>query len=110
DPFEGPHRGFEVPGPIAALDGISIVGGLAYTSALVPGTGRLGLWINAVMVIPQYRRQGIATELIRHALAKAALTTHNRLYVFTDRPELYKGWKLLQQLDGSSIFHTTIVR
>ncbi len=54
------------PSPLLALSDENILlGGLAYKYWEVPNSiHTIGLWINAVLVKPEYRRQSIATSLI----------------------------------------------
>ncbi len=111
DSFEGPNPQFKVPAPLVALQGDRLVGGLAFTSAALPQRDKLELWINGLLVLPEFRRQGIATRLIKAAV-EAASGFCESLYVFTDVPPLYEqlDWELVMVHEGSSIFHTTIVR
>ena len=89
-PFKRVEFGRAVPCPIVALKQGQLIGGASFVSYYEPGSERVGTWLNALIVIPQERRQGVATALIE-ASAKAA----GRIYALTDVPELYTkcGWR-----------------
>lgn len=57
-------------------------------------------WLASVFVHPVYRRQGIASALVRHVLAQAATQNIAVMYLFTpDQQGLYEklGWQSLAQ-------------
>ena len=89
-PFKQEEFGRLVPCPLVALKSDRLIGGASFVSYYEPGSESVGTWLNALIVIPQERRQGVATALIE-ASAKAA----GRVYALTDVPELYtkRGWR-----------------
>jgi GNAT superfamily N-acetyltransferase len=106
DPFEGNHPGFEVPGPILALDAQkNLAGGLAFSSAQRPGGEEISVWINALLVAPEHRRTGLASRLIQEAHVRAAGLGVQKLYVLTDVPALYEklAWQILEVADADTI-------
>ena len=59
----------------------------------------LSPWLASVYVHPDYRNQGIATELINHCLINAKKLGFQTLYLFTpDQAEFYqkRGWQRLE--------------
>lgn len=106
---------FIVPEPILAFDNSTLIAGLAfkmYRSPMDETNETMGLWINAVLTHPDYRKQQIASILIKEALihANEKYATHDistqpdqtNLYVYTHLPELYRklGWKRINEKDG----------
>ncbi len=104
--FEAKHPQILIPAPLVALNKQKqLIGGLAFTTAPVPQTDEVGVWINALLVAPDYRRKGIASRLIKSAVAEAALKYVSQLYVYTEFAELYisNGWTLLESEDGNAV-------
>ena len=55
-----------IPKPLVALTSSNaLAGGLVFTAAKSPLSDELAIWINAVLVAPEYRRQGVGSRLIR---------------------------------------------
>lgn len=105
DAFEGRHPGTPVPRPIFALDGEQLIGGLAFTSAKLPD-GKVGVWVNAVLVASIHRRKGVATELIEASKLAAAELGFREIHALTDIPQLYEnlGWSVRRTTeDGSHV-------
>lgn len=53
-------------------------------------------WLASVFVVPEFRRQGIGSRLVRHVMAQAAAAGHRHLYLFTpDQAAFYQnlGWQ-----------------
>ncbi|WP_167494628.1 MULTISPECIES: GNAT family N-acetyltransferase [Vibrio] len=101
DPFAHEKEGLSIPTPVLALDSQNLVGGIAFTRFAEPGTESLGVWINALLVKPQYRRQGISQRLIREAQQLVKREGVDTLYVYTHLPSLYEplGWECVEQHD-----------
>ena len=61
------------------------------------------VWINAVMVVPEHRRHGLATKLVKRASEMAKEQGVEVLYVLADVPTLYAalGWMEVHA-DGTS--------
>lgn len=105
---------FVVPEPILVFDKAELIAGLAFKmfpSPQDPSNKIMGLWINALLIAPEYRRQKIASKLILHAIDVARnkfanKTIHTQpdqqnLYVYTHLPTLYLklGWTKVNQVD-----------
>ena len=55
-------------------------------------------WLASVFVAPPFRRQGIGSALVRHAMRQAEAAGISRLYLFTpDRAGFYQdlGWQTM---------------
>lgn len=90
--------GEEAPRPVVALTSIgSLAGGLAFASAKAPTSEERAIWINAVLVAPEYRRLGLGSQLIKAAEATAVRLGVSRLYALTELPALYSklDWSII---------------
>lgn len=106
DPFEGNHALHAVPAPLVAVDDSDLlVGGIAFTRSLRPDSSELGVWINALLVDPDFRGRGIASELVRAAELEAHRQGVLELLVYTNVPSLYLklGWSLLKRDNENSV-------
>ncbi|MYA31672.1 MAG: GNAT family N-acetyltransferase [Gammaproteobacteria bacterium] len=109
--LESPLVGELVPPPLLALnERDELVGGLSFTRAPAPHDESTVVWINAVMVVAEYRRQGLATKLVNRASEMAKELGVEVLYVLTDIPALYKalGWMEVQADGASSVLAKTL--
>jgi len=99
DPFEGVHDDRAVPPPLLAVDGSHLLGGLAFTDAVVKSTGKIGLWINALFVLPEHRRRGIGSKLVIEAEVVANSVKATELFVYTNVPGLYQklDWNIIDE-------------
>ena len=83
-----------------------LVGGLAFTRAPSPSrTDPHAMWINTVFVSPACRNKGIDSKLISHAERVARRFPVEELFVFADKPEIYKrfGWQELRSQAKNSV-------
>jgi GNAT superfamily N-acetyltransferase len=90
--------GKEAPRPVVALTSTgALAGGLAFANARAPISEESAIWVNAVLVTPEYRRQGLGSQLIRAAEASAVQLGVSRLYALTELPILYSklNWSIL---------------
>lgn len=95
--------GISIPGPLVALMSDDIlIGGLSFAAAKSPSGDEPAVWINAVLVSPRYRRQGVGRRLIAAAREAAARIGVARLYALTEVPDLYSslGWTIVSN-DGA---------
>jgi N-acetylglutamate synthase-like GNAT family acetyltransferase len=84
--------------PLVALTSSkALAGGLAFIAAKSPLSDERAVWINAVLVAPECRRQGIGRRLIEAAQEAAARVGISRLYALTELPGLYS------KLDWSTV-------
>jgi GNAT superfamily N-acetyltransferase len=92
-----------VPKPLVALTrSNALAGGLAFIAAKSPLSDGFPIWINAVLVVPEYRRQGVGSRLIQAAQEVARRAGVPRLYALTELPDLYSklNWSILSN-DGA---------
>ena len=90
--------GQAVPKPVVALAfSGALAGGLAFAEAKAPLSKERAIWINAVLVAPEYRRQGLGSQLILAAEASAVQLGISRLFALTELPALYckLNWSIL---------------
>lgn len=109
DSFTGSRAGLELPVPRLALNEEgTLIGGLSFTSFQAEGSSTIDVWINALLVAPPYRRQGIASLLVCDAQLAASRVGLVRLQVRTTVPALYEalGWSVLDRDEHES----TLVR
>ncbi len=92
--------GLIAPAPIIALENNILLGGLVFSLWPNPETGEICIWINGVIVKPEYQKQGVATKLIQKATQ-----TNSLLFVNTDIENLYKkiGWSITGVGDSGTI-------
>jgi GNAT superfamily N-acetyltransferase len=87
-----------VPEPLVALTSSNaLAGGLAFVAAKSPLGDEPAIWINAVLVAPEYRRQRVGSRLIQAAQEVARRAGLPRLLALTELPELYSklNWSIL---------------
>jgi GNAT superfamily N-acetyltransferase len=70
-------------------------------------------WLASVYVVPEYRRRGIASRLVRHTMQAAQRMGVDTLYLYTDTDDaeaLYRslGWQILERLVYTEM-HTTLL-
>ena len=80
-----------LPPVITVLCDNVVIGGLAYSYFQEPHQVRDVVWINAVFVAPQWRGQGIASELINRGVRQVSSTVQTQLYAYTNITGLYQG-------------------
>lgn len=90
-----------VPQPILVRKNNFIIGGLSYIRYPHPESGAMVLWINTLLVVDAYQKQGIASNLIKSAMRD--LVTGAELFVYTAIPSIYlkSGWIPVSQ-DGEN--------
>ena len=106
DPFDGAHAGRDVPGPVIAIDDQDcFIGGLSFTTALRPGGDDVCVWINTVLVQPEFRGQCIALTLIEAGERAADNLGVSELFVLSEYPALYakRDWVMLDTHEEASI-------
>ena len=98
DAFEGLLHGKDLPRPLVALDNSeTLLGGLAFSTYKHPSREGHTLWINALLVIPSHRSNGIASRLVKEAECVASELGFNSLHVYTNVPSLYQrlSWRVV---------------
>jgi GNAT superfamily N-acetyltransferase len=98
--FETKMRGISIPNPILVLDQNAVIGGASFTGYKAPDTSENVIWLNALFVDPEYRKQGIATSVIEYL----GQFTQAR-YALTDIPELYIkcGWTIISTTENGTV-------
>ncbi len=93
----------EIPTPIVALEDNRVIGGAAFSNYTQPGGTNTVTWLNAVLVLPEFRGRGIASRLIRAAEEISPL-----LYALTDIPDLYTklGWQIHHTAEDGHVVYT----
>ncbi|EPI5813044.1 GNAT family N-acetyltransferase [Vibrio vulnificus] len=83
-----------LPPVIVVLRDNQVIGGLAYSRFKEPHGDSEVIWFNAVYVSPEWRGQGIASELINRGVSQVSAATQSNLYAYTNVPSLYEllGW------------------
>ena len=105
------------PDPILAVDQPDkLAGGLAFTRATKPDfksstEGESGIWINAVLVLPAYRKHGVASQLICLAEQNASRFGEQNLFVLSEFPLLYQklGWSVVTQAGDETILEKCLL-
>ncbi|WP_102778393.1 GNAT family N-acetyltransferase [Vibrio owensii] len=84
----------KLPPVIVALRDNQVIGGLAYSRFKEPHGDSEVIWFNAVYVSPEWRGQGIASELINRGVSQVTVATQRNLYAYANVPSLYEslGW------------------
>lgn len=57
--FENEKYGISIPNPIGIIENGKVVGGLFFTSYKAPSSEEIVVWVNAVLVKPSFRGQGL---------------------------------------------------
>jgi GNAT superfamily N-acetyltransferase len=89
-----------IPITFVALVGSEAVGSASLVVCDMETRPDLSPWLAAVYVLPAFRRRGIATALMTHALARARRFGVRQLYLWTDSAaSLYSrlGWHPLAE-------------
>jgi len=92
--------------PIVALTSDDVLaGGLALSRAPSPIDSHPAVWVNAVLVAPAYRRQGLASRLIQTAERAAKDAQVSCLFALTELPGLYAklGWSAASSQGGDYV-------
>lgn len=84
----------QLPPPIAVLADNEPVAGIAFTHYPHPLTRKSVIWINALYVLPKFRKKGLAKRLVELATQKVMASGQSQILAYTDIPEFYQamGW------------------
>ena len=81
-----------IPIAFVALDGDASVGHVSLVEHNMSSHPELSPWLAGTLVPPSHRGKGVGTELVRHAVERAADLGVARLYLYTERARrLYEG-------------------
>ena len=89
-----------IPLVVVALDGQEVLGSASLVANDMKTRPELTPWLAGVFVAPQYRRRGIAGELVRRIVTEAARLEVPLLYLYTVHSEaLYArlGWTVQER-------------
>jgi len=109
-PFEPKKQDLQAPVSLVVTHDEKVIGGLVFSIYQIPDESIDGIWINGLIVKDDYRRRGIASSLIKRAVACASNDNINELHVNTDIPALYLnlGWQLVGKNGSDSILRLSI--
>ena len=84
-----------LPNPLVIIMQETVIGGLSYTLFKHPNSEKEVVWVNAVFVLPEYRGNALASNLIAQSILDARHSDLEALFVYTDVPGLYtkNGWQ-----------------
>lgn len=86
---------------VCKYDG-QLAGSAAIVESDIDSRPELTPWLASVFVAPAFRRRGLGSELVKHAMRQAALAGIRSLYLFTpDRAAFYQklGWQTVSKED-----------
>ena len=83
--------GSDRPGALLALIGDDPGGVIAFKRYKAVMQTRPELWINALFVVPKFRRLGIGSRLVQFGIERSIPEFTNQLFVYTDIPVLYES-------------------
>ncbi|MGF1761706.1 GNAT family N-acetyltransferase [Photobacterium sagamiensis] len=111
EPLSSTKGGKVIPNPIIALKDGELVGGLVFTRFLSPITKEQEIWINAVFIKPENRKQGISSQLIHRAEKLVKDMGEPELLVFAQIPELYSklSWQVIETHDDHFVLKSSLV-
>jgi N-acetylglutamate synthase-like GNAT family acetyltransferase len=112
EPLASTKDGKVIPSPIIALKDGELVGGLVFTRFLSPMTNEQAVWINAVFIKPENRKQGISSQLINRAEKSVESIGESELLVFAQIPELYSklNWQVIETHDDHFVLKSALVK
>ncbi len=88
-----------VPSTFVAMNGDYVLGSAAIVEYDMKIEG-CSPWLASVYVYPDYRRQGIGSALVRHAMTEASNAGVREIYLFTpDKADFYQrlGWDVVSR-------------
>ncbi len=99
------------PAPILALDDEMLIGGLSFTDFPSPGNNEPGIWLNVLLVLPEYRSKGVGTDLVKFAAQEAKLFQLSQIFVYTDIPDFYKrlNWQIVDNSGDKTVLKLDLI-
>lgn len=99
--FSFDNYSVQLPQPIAVVADNKPVAGIAFTHYPHPLTRMSVIWINALYILPEFRKKGLAKQLVELATQKVMALGQSQTLAYTDIPEFYQamGWV---EIDASS--------
>lgn len=92
----------QVPTTFVALADGEPVGSASLVGYDMEGREDLTPWLASVYVVPEYRRRGVASALVKRVVEEARTLDIETLYLFTwERERLYTrlGWSVLERTE-----------
>ncbi len=89
--FSFDNYSVQLPKPIAVVIDNKSVAGIAFMHYPHPLTGKSVIWINALYVLPKFRKKGLAKQLVELATQKAMASGQSQTLAYTDIPEFYQA-------------------
>ena len=77
-----------------------LMGSAAIVECDMDGREKLSPWLASVYVTPEYRRQGVAGELVKHLMQRAREHGFKKLYLYTPDQSLFYQkfrWEVIEQ-------------
>ncbi len=98
------------PGALLAILEARPIGVLAYKRSQAGFQSVPELWVNALLVSPEFRRRGVATTLVMFGSQASYVSPATRLFVYTNIPQLYFpcGWRELHKKDEAGSHTLTL--
>ena len=111
EPFAATKNGKSIPSPIIALEKGKLVGGLVFTRFPSPITQSQSVWVNAIFVQPENRKQGICSQLIKKAEKLVIELNEPELFAFSHIPQLYTrlNWEIINTHDTHFVLRSAKV-
>ncbi len=111
EPLNSTKNGKAIPNPIIALNEDQLIGGLVFSRFLSPITKEQAVWINAVFVKPENRKQGVSSQLISRAEQWVKEMGEPELLVYTHIPELYtkQSWQIIEEQEDHFVLKSSLV-
>lgn len=90
-------EGANLPPILVVLESGTLIAALAFCRYEDPQQPKQVIWINALYVIDEWRRCGVAKHLLERAVDLVSTAQQSHLYAYTNVPQLYlsAGWKSL---------------
>ncbi len=96
----------DVPFMVVAIEGNQLIGSAALVKEDMRTRTDLTPWLASVFVKPEFRKNGIATRLVRHIEGEATRLGRRKLYLFTEHArDLYAklGWTDLEECEYQGV-------
>ncbi|RJP17695.1 MAG: N-acetyltransferase [Candidatus Abyssobacteria bacterium SURF_5] len=97
-----------IPRTFVAISGNGVIGSASLLPQDMDTRTDLSPWLASVYVVPEQRKQGIGSALVKRVVQEGAALGFRTLYLYTpDRPQFYAslGWSTVEkvQYHGTSV-------
>jgi len=96
----------DVPLMVVAIDNDQLIGSAALVTEDMRTRENLSPWLASVFVKPEFRKNGIATRLVRHIEDEATRRGIGKLFLYTEHAhDLYSrlGWNDLEECEYQGV-------